>query len=194
MRVHLRVDRNIISRFYRILEKGFRIEVAVGCTVRDLLCRQMGIDEEYVSERIQTIFMDGKTVDDLDSAIVGEGTSLAMSAAMPGLIGATLRRGSYYAAMRGEISHHPRDTPHTMKKGRVAIKLFNMLTRELGDMFFKRGVWILYADLIGLIEHENEAFKAGCRDVVINGKYYSLDRLLERGKDTREILLQIEII
>ncbi len=194
MNAHLRVERDMLYHFYYLLEKGFMVDAEVGCTVRDLLCRQFGIDEKYVDERIQTIFIDGKTIDDVDTAVVREGASLAMSAAMPGLIGATLRKGSYYAAMRGEISYQSKDILQTMKKGRVAIKLFNMLAHELGDRFLTRGVWISYADLIGLFEHEKEAFKAGDRDAVINGKHYSLDRMLERGEDTREILLRIEII
>ena len=192
MNARLRVDKDILSRFYHIIEKGFTVDATVGCTVRDLLCRQFGIDENYVSERIQTIFIDGKTIDDIDTAIVMEGASLAMSAAMPGLIGATLRKGSYYAAMRGEISYQTNDIPPTMKKGRVVIKLFNMLARELGDMFLARGVWIPHTDLAGLFEYEDEGFRTGCREVVMNGEQCSLDRLLKMGGSSRQIFLQVE--
>ena len=41
--------------------------------------------------------------------MVGHGDTLALSAAMPGLVGATMRRGGYFAGLRANISHRDQD-------------------------------------------------------------------------------------
>ncbi|MCP4349944.1 MAG: endonuclease/exonuclease/phosphatase family protein [Desulfobacterales bacterium] len=61
------------------------LKVQVGCSIRSLLCKQTDVASDYVDERISTVFLDGKPVDDVDSAIVKNGSVLALSAAMPGL-------------------------------------------------------------------------------------------------------------
>jgi len=79
--------------FFQFLQRGFRVRAQVGCTIKSMLCRQFGLDPVYVEERIKTVFMDGKAVDDMDSAVIKDSSTLALSAAMPGLVGATFRRG-----------------------------------------------------------------------------------------------------
>jgi hypothetical protein len=78
-------------------EKGrlhplIRLMVRAGYTVREVLCGHLGVDPNFLERHIQTIFHDGKAVDDLDSEAVKDGSTLALSAAMPGLAGAILRR------------------------------------------------------------------------------------------------------
>ena len=50
--------------------------------------------------------LDGKPVDDIGAALVQDGSTLALSAAMPGLVGATLRRGGAYSSFRSAITYH----------------------------------------------------------------------------------------
>ena len=59
---------------------------------------------------------------------------------MPGLVGATLRRGSYYAAMRSEISAAETEGAVEMKEGTVTLKLFNLLIGQLGPLFLASGI------------------------------------------------------
>jgi hypothetical protein len=95
------LEDELIPRFFQLLQQGFAVKVQAGCSVKTLLCEQLGLSPEYLEERIQTIFLDGRPVDDVNSAIIEDGSTLALSAAMPGLAGATLRKGGYYAPMRG---------------------------------------------------------------------------------------------
>jgi len=104
-RLHLTLRADWIPLFFSLLQKGFMLEVKVGCSVRSLLLDQMGLSAEYIERRIQTLFVDSKPVDDLDRVAIRDGSTLALSSAMPGLLGATLRRGGYYAAMRSQITH-----------------------------------------------------------------------------------------
>jgi len=69
------------------------ISATVGCSIKNLLCNQFDITPEYLSDRISTIFLNGKPVDDVESAIIKDNSILALSGAMPGLVGATFRKG-----------------------------------------------------------------------------------------------------
>jgi len=57
-----------------------------------------------VKEKISTIFLDGKAVDSPETALLREGSTLALSSAMPGLAGAILRRDGPYASLRSSIT------------------------------------------------------------------------------------------
>lgn len=133
--------------FFPLLQKGFALEVSLGRPVRSLLRDQLGVPEEYIETRIQTVFLDGKPVDDIDTALVRDGATLALAPAMPGLMGAMLRRGGYYAPMRSGITHRDDTLTQGIGEGRIVVKLFGMALRELGPTFLARGVEVDAGDL-----------------------------------------------
>ena len=121
----------------------------VGCGIQSLLCDQFGLRPDYLSNRIHTLFLNGKPVDNVATAVVREGDRLALSAAMPGLVGATLRKGGCLASFRGSISHQEIiDTSQDCHNGIITVKLFNLLLVELGPLFLQRGVWVKRRDLL----------------------------------------------
>jgi hypothetical protein len=64
---------------------------------------------------------------------------------MPGLVGATLRRGGFYSAMRSEISWKAGDGERDEgdgPPGTVRLKLFNTVLREIGPALLQRGVMV----------------------------------------------------
>src|SRR5690349_16233437 len=93
-----------MSEFFPLLQQGVRVTARTGCTLAMLLGEEFGLDEAYVARRITTIFLDNSPIDDVHRAIVKDGSTIALSGAMPGLVGATMRCGGYYAAMRGAIT------------------------------------------------------------------------------------------
>ena len=103
--IRLIVEAGLISRFLKLTERGFKLQIKTGLNIRELLCQHLSISEDYVDNRIQTIFLDGKPVDDVDTASLENGSRLALSAAMPGLVGITFRKGGFYAALRETISY-----------------------------------------------------------------------------------------
>lgn len=114
--------------------RGIRIPLASSCSVRDFLCETLGLDPAYVESRITTVFLDGKVVDDLERAMLKEGSKLALSAAMPGLAGAALRRNGAYAALRESLCH-PTDAVGG-SGGFIEVKIFNLLIEELGPLLW----------------------------------------------------------
>lgn len=149
------------SDFSGLLQRGVFCPLAARCSVLDFLTGQVGIDQAYVRDRIATVFLDGSVLDDLAAASLRPGSTLTLSAAMPGLVGASLRKGGFYSAMRSEISWKvdanapeqgaaPPDT--------IRLKLFNTVLREIGPTVLRRGV------LIDRLE-ATSAVGAWCEDV-----------------------------
>ena len=141
-RLHLIVSPPDLPRFFQLLGAGVILRGPMGISIRQFLVQQAGIDGGYLDGRIQTIFYDGNPVDDVDATFVHSGATLALSAAMPGVLGATMRKGGYYAAMRHQITHRPGQAVLSGGEGKITLKLFNLVTREVGRSMLKNGVWI----------------------------------------------------
>ncbi|MBL0714162.1 MAG: hypothetical protein JJV98_10720 [Desulfosarcina sp.] len=128
--------------FRSLFQKGVGITIQTGTSLENLLCCQWNIDRAYVMGRISTLFLDGHPVDDLPGAVVHDGATLALSGAMPGLIGATMRRGGVLASFRDGITYCETSEGGHGGRGRITLKLFNLLIEELGPLFLARGIWV----------------------------------------------------
>ena len=190
-KLYLSLDDRLIPMFFQLLQKGFMIKAHLGCSIKSLLCQQLDLSPEYLKKRVQTIFLDGKPVDDVDSTIVNEGSTLALSAAMPGLVGAIFRRGSRYAHMRSQISRGERIKSSSVKEAMVSLKLFNILLRELGPAFLNRGIWVKGKDLEDLFKRQSTDFWAGCKVAKVDGEKVDLHKLSEIEWTDEEVYLQV---
>jgi len=158
--------------FSGLLQRGVFCALAARCSVQDFLTGQLGIDADYVRDRIATVFVDGSVVDDLETATLRPGSTLTLSAAMPGLVGATLRKGGFYSAMRSEISWKAgADAPQRLDgpTDTIRLKLFNTVLREIGPTLLRRGVLVDRQEAMGALE-------AWCSDVndAPEGRWVSL--------------------
>jgi hypothetical protein len=169
------VDAPLIANFFVLLQQGVRIRRRVGCTVDAFLRQDIDVSPETI-ERIQSIMLDGKPVDDIGSAIVQDGATLALSAAMPGLVGATLRRGGAYASFRSTITYREMEQPHASGEGLVVIKLFNLLMAELGPGLLQKGVLLEAAVLLGFLADREQELREGCR-IMLGGRLVTIDWL-----------------
>jgi hypothetical protein len=150
-RLTLSVPADRVPCLFPLLQKGFALAVLVGCPIRALLRDGLGLTDEYVETRIQTVFLDGKPVDDIDTALVHDGATLALAPAMPGLMGAMLRRGGHYSPMRSGITHRGDEAPQGIGEGRIVMKLFGMALRELGPRLLERGIEVNAGDLAQIV-------------------------------------------
>lgn len=166
--------------FQELVQRGILVQIRAGATVKDVLCGQIGIDEQYVDGRIQTIFMDGKAVDDIGTAIVRDGCTIALSAAMPGLVGAVMRRGGFYASLRNAITYEEDGAGIRDQTGLITLKLYNMVARELGPHLLESGVLIAGSDLRSFLEQRPKGFWANCVGARIENRNVEPDSL---GRD-----------
>jgi hypothetical protein len=141
-----------IGIFSKYLQKGFQISIDPGRSISVLLQEHVGIPADYVKNRINTIFLNGKAVDDVESAFVFAGSRLALSAAMPGFVGAAFRKGGFFAGMRSSITHRGEPSGEPNDAGTCTIRLFNLLIEEIGPIFLERGIILENEDAFELMK------------------------------------------
>jgi len=166
----LRVPPGQLDAFFPLFQRGVTVPTLVGCSLKSLLCDQFAIPADYVAGRILTIFCDSQPVDDLDRTIIRDGSKIALSAAMPGLVGASMRRGGPLAGMRRGISHGEDKGEAARESGTVLVKLFNLLLEELGPLILSRGVLLErdeLGDLLRRLSSTGEAAPAGAGRVLL---------------------------
>ncbi|UCD79333.1 MAG: hypothetical protein JSW26_28700 [Desulfobacterales bacterium] len=191
MHLSLLVKSELVPIFFQLLGHGFNVDVKTGCSVKELLCKQLGISEDYLNRRIQTIFLNAKVVDDVNSAVVNEGATLALSGAMPGLVGAILRSGGFYAAMRSQISHHENKLYSQGQTAQITLKLLNLVVKELGPIFLQQGIRMKGQTLQEFTERYAKELASGCITGEMNGQ--PLERIDLQGINwgTDQVLLQV---
>jgi hypothetical protein len=138
--IEVQLAPELLRIFFPLFQEGVGIEVETGCSIRELLIEQFGIAAEYISTRITTVFLNNRAVDNMDSGQIYDGAVLALSGAMPGLVGATMRSGGYYAVMRGGMTYQDGAEAAEVKAGIIKLKLFNLLLPELGPRLLQRGI------------------------------------------------------
>lgn len=165
----LTVQPFLVSRFFRILQRGFTLRTRLGRSVAEVLCSELALSEEFLDTKVQTLFLNGKAIDDPHTAMVSDGAVIALSSAMPGLVGATLRRGSTYAAMRSQITYDRTESSLSRAEGTITIKLYNLLLDELGKTVLENGITIGRDLLADFLKDREEDFRTGCLSAVFDG-------------------------
>lgn len=174
-----------VSVFNPLLQQGVRVACLVGCSLGELLGRQWGIEADYLARRVSTLFLNARAIDDVENALVVPDAVIALSGAMPGLVGATMRRGGYYAAMRGAMTHTEQAGEAASTPATVRVKLFNLLLGELGPGFLERGILISGAEFQAFVRDREGDFRYGCRSARLNGREIDPALLPENDDLTR---------
>ncbi len=186
------VDETLVSCFYALLQQGVMVRCRTGCSVAAFLKDELKAGEETI-EKIQSIILDGKPVDDLEAAWIKDGSTLALSAAMPGLVGATLRRGGAYSSFRSAITYHETKEAYEPEDGVVKIKIFNLLMSGLGRDLLKGGVMVPAGAIRNFLEERSYDFWQGCRQILLDSAPIALGALRDpawlSGKD--QIILSV---
>lgn len=167
---HLTLRPDRIAFFSPLFQQGIIIKTLVGTSIKDFLVEGLGINLDYVETRIQTVFLNGKAVDDLENSAIKDGATLALSGALPGLVGATFRRGGTYASFRKAITLQEGKESIPLEEGRIVLKLFNLIVPELTPLLLARGVWITGAALDRFLTGLPQSFWEGCPEVGRNGQ------------------------
>jgi len=125
--------------FTTVLQSGIEIKTAHGETLGKFLSNFPGFTTKYLTDTVQTIFLNGTAVDDLSLPLTGSNPVLALSAAMPGLAGAIFRKNSLHAALRTDTKTLPSKSDQE-KSISVTLKLFNSIARDRGADLLKTGL------------------------------------------------------
>ena len=189
--LNLSIETDRIGVFFKLIESGFKLKINTGLSIRELFCDQLGVSEHYYDDRIQTVFLDSKPVDNDATALVYDGARIALAAAMPGLVGATFRKGGQYAYFRGTISHSETGNSSAKGEGEIVVKLFNMVARELGPAFLKKGIIIEGKHFHDFVLRNAEDLNAGCHSMHLNDQETNVTELLKESWESTEVFLRV---
>ena len=189
--LNLVVKADHIAVFLKLIESGFRLRIKAGLSIKKLFCEQLGISDAYFENRIQTIFLDGKPVDNEDTARVYDGARIALAAAMPGLVGAVFRKGGQYAPFRRTITHSETGKSSVKGEGEIVLKLFNMIAKEQGPAFLQKGITLEGKRFQDFLLSNSEDLKAGCTSMHLNDAEIDVARLKEMEWEGQEVFLQV---
>lgn len=186
--IDMAIDKSTLPLLFQLLNQGVNLKVPSGVSLRDALSNYLGITPDYLKNRIQTIFLNGHPVDDEESVRLTQGDVLALSAAMPGLAGATLRKGGALAAMRSSISHTEKSQADQEEPCTITIKLFNLVARELGPKLLARGILVSFRSFRELAAVHGKLLEAAAEDSVF-------ERLSarEQANGTARIVLRVTV-
>ena len=186
--LHLHADDKARRLLATLLQRGFLVPVSGEITLAELLIPLPGFSEQYVQDRVQTIFVNGLSEDNLDRKLFPNDT-LALSAAMPGLAGAIFRRGGQHASLR---TRPQKSTRHTQdKSGFITLKLFNMIAMETGSELLQEGIMVKGKILRSFLKARGEKLRPLILAMEINRSQDNFEQLADKIQDTENILLTI---
>jgi hypothetical protein len=187
----LKPGKGNLASFSTLLQQGFWVTTRIGTSIKQLLCDQYTVEADYLMQRISTILLNGKPVDDVETALLKDGSTLALAAAMPGLVGATMRRGGYYAAFRNTITHQEDGTTvDGQAQGKVKIKLFSQIIPELGPQFLEAGIGLEKQAAGTFFENRLDALKSIISSVEQDGEKIDPNRLAAL-KQSENVMLKV---
>ncbi len=149
----LKTTRDAAGKIATLLQRGFVLPVSGTISIAELLIELPGFNEEYIRDRVQTIFVNGIAEDNTNRELAA-GDSLALSAAMPGLAGAIFRRGGQHASLRTRPEAVKSDK--TDYSGFITLKLFNMIATETGPQLLQDGILIKGKTLARFLDRQGE--------------------------------------
>jgi hypothetical protein len=180
-----------VPSFLGLIRSGFIVHAVVGCNLQELLSNQLGIDENYLQTRVQTIFLNNSPVDDTAATTVPDGATLSLSAAMPGLNGAVMRKGGILASLRQSISQHNDNECSEPRRGKIKLKLFNLVAKEIGPDFLASGILVKGQALAEVIALQTPRFWQSVHYVEIDKVRYEAERLRTLDISSRDVFLQV---
>ena len=144
--IELTLTPEALPLFATVLQSGIEVKTRQGETLAKFLNTFPGFTAEYLTNVVQTIFLNGTAVDDLSLPLNGRHPVLALSAVMPGLAGAIFRKNSFHAALRTE-KKSLRSPTQGADSLFVTLKLFNSIARDRGPELLQAGC-IMAAELL----------------------------------------------
>jgi len=156
--------------FRSIFQAGFHFCCQVGLSIEDFFFRELTLSRATVEEKVSTIFLDGQCVDNIAAATLSDGSVIALSSALPGLAGATLRRGGFYACLRDSITYQTEKRPVDRQQGIITVKLFNLLMDELGPVFLRKGITVGRSEIIDFFRRQREGFWKQVGTIILGKK------------------------
>jgi len=185
----LTLQPNTISRLTTLLQRGFLVPCAAPVTLYELLLNLPGFDQQYISDHIETIFINGTASDSLEQILV-PGNTVALSAAMPGLAGAIFRKGGIHASLRSKTV--PAQSTQAEAEGFITVKLFNMIAGDRGEEMLTAGLLVKGSTLARFFHKQQERLHPLLIDIRQNSISLSLEDARLFAESHSRLRLRVE--
>lgn len=185
------IKHSLLHVFYPALQEGFLVKGCIGCSIKDFL-HSCGIDKDYIINTIQTVFLNSKPVDDLEHTLISDGSVLSLSGAMPGLVGAVMRKKSPFQSFRKTISYTQQNTIIENREGFITIKLFNAILRDTAPVFLQKGIVLHQKRLENLIADNLTEFNNA--EIQFQKKRYTIQSFINTMVYKLDDLVMIRVI
>ncbi len=183
----LNIETDKTKRLATLLQRGFLVPCSSAVSLYDLLSDLPGFDHDYITSRIETIFINGCAGDSLDQLLI-PGNTVALSAAMPGLAGAIFRKGGAHASLRSKPM--PTNHPQVKTSGFITLKLFNMIATDTVESLLERGVLIKGSTLARFFKTRRESLQTLLIHIRQGNSFLSMDEAIRLAKSQPTLLLK----
>ncbi len=133
----LALPEEAVAGFASLLQHGILFAVDRSVAILPFLLTLPGFTAEYIEKTVQTIFINGVAADSLDRSLAA-GSTLALSAAMPGLAGAIFRRQGVHGSLRSQPAAKVESNPSA--SGFITLKLFNSIAADRVQDLLNHGI------------------------------------------------------
>lgn len=189
-RISLRVQPESLHLFTTLLQSGIELKTSTATELGTFLCQLPGFTLEYITSKVETIFLDGFPVDDLTQPFTGENAVLALSAAMPGLAGAIFRRNSIHSTLRTQTKS-PAHVETSQKNTTVTLKLFNSIAKERGETLLATGITLKASKVLSFLKRRPEICD-NITEINVNNEVVNLTTLLEQLPQFQTISFKVQ--
>jgi hypothetical protein len=183
-RLTLQIMADTRNKYTTLLQSGIFVTSSSSLTIGELLYSLPGFTSTYITQRIETIFLNGLPVDDLEEIIGSSSPVLALSAAMPGLAGAIFRKNSFHAPLRTTAPNSSTVAGQRSVKVLVVIKFFNSIASERGKRILQSGCLLKSDSFLKYLRYRpqllSEVVSLYCDDVPIGSE--ELESSLDKSK------------
>jgi hypothetical protein len=135
----LALPEEAVAGFASLLQHGILFAVDRSVAILPFLLTLPGFTAGYIEKTVQTIFINGVAADSLDRSLAA-GSTLALSAAMPGLAGAIFRRQGVHGSLRSQ--HAAKVEPDHSASGFITLKLFNSIAADRVQDLLTQGIYV----------------------------------------------------
>jgi len=170
-----------------LAREGLDLSLPAGRSLRESLALDLGLCPDCVEERIQTVFLDGAPVDDIDADALKPSCTLALAGALPGVAGIAMRRGSPVGVYREGITHHAEASGSTSGELSLTLKLFNSVAVECLAKVLAHGVGVRAGRLAELLAADPEALADAAFE--LDGRALTRAELITTLAQSREPVL-----
>jgi len=186
--LELNLPATALPGFASLLQHGVLFPIQKPTPLLSFLITLPGFSADYIEENVQTIFINGVAADNLNQEMV-DGTTVALSAAMPGLAGAIFRRQGVHGSLRSkQVTDAP---PVQSGAGFLILKFFNSIATDRVKDLLQNGVLVSGKAFVNFARMRGHLFEPPVC-LKLNGQELSYADVLKKAENLNSVEVRLK--